>query len=130
MRSLAFGQVFEMSNIAKGQNIYRKVSTLVILAALVQVMLAPLWPATARAGEEPQVSLQFECRDGIRFRVRYVGDSAVITTSAGEFVLTARRSSFGRSYASSSAAFIQDDERAALNGLPGGPFRRCRLLPP
>lgn len=82
---------------------------------------------TGDANQSPaSAAVEFTCRGDVRFTAHFSGETALITTSAGRFVLRRRPSSFGRAYGSRSAAFIQDEDRAALNGLPGGPFRQCR----
>jgi hypothetical protein len=68
----------------------------------------------------------FTCANGTRFSVEYQGRFARITTRAGTWILEETKSSIGRRFVGESAAFIHDEDRAALNGLAGGPFRRCR----
>ena len=68
----------------------------------------------------------FICADGKSFTVRYGDGRALLTTDAGRWSLRARPSSIGRKFVSGNATFIHDEDRAALNGVPGGPFRRCR----
>ena len=78
-------------------------------------------PAHGKAGPTP-----FLCEGGYYFWAEPLDREVRIITSAGTFVLAERPSSIGRRYSSESATFIHDEDRAALNGLPGGPFRRCR----
>jgi hypothetical protein len=68
----------------------------------------------------------FVCEGGVRFSVTYFPDRARISTSGGAWVLGTRPSSIGRKFQSGRATFIHDQDMAALNGLPGGPFRACR----
>ena len=93
------------------------------LAMLVAPALLPgcLSPATAT----PQASGHFVCANGTEFRVAYFAGEAVITTSTGVFRLARRSSSIGRRYVSATATFIEDEDRAALNGISGLSFRKC-----
>ena len=81
---------------------------------------------TAQEGEDRARPVEFVCNGGARFLVEYQRDRVRITTSQGIWLLNERRSSIGRRFGSETAAFIHDEDRGALNGLPGGPFRRCR----
>lgn len=97
-----------------------------ILAVPVLLTMAASWPAAAIAARPASRSAAFVCDSGVRFSVIYQGGRARITTSHGSWVLGRRPSSIGRKFQSGEATFIHDHELAALNGLPGGPFRRCR----
>lgn len=81
---------------------------------------------TAPDGEDRARPVEFVCKGGARFLVEYQRDRVRITTSQGIWLLDERPSSIGRRFGSETAAFIHDEDRGALNGLPGGPFRRCR----
>ena len=77
----------------------------------------------AAAGESATI---FACEHGRIFAVERLDGAVRVTTGAGSFALGARPSSIGLKFASGAATLILDEDRAALNGLPGGPFRRCR----
>ena len=73
----------------------------------------------------PTTETAFLCDGGASFKVAYRDRQARITTAAGQYVLDRRPSSIGKKFASTKVTFIHDDDRAALNGADGGPFRRC-----
>ena len=98
----------------------RNIGRLALAASL--AVLAP-GPASAQPAVGGQVT--YACESGKRFRVDFLRDRVRITTIAGRWLLASRPSSIGRRYSSETATFIQDGDFAALNGLPGGPFRRC-----
>jgi len=86
-------------------------------------------PAIELAASRPAAAsrqVTFVCEGEARFAVTYVDGAARITTSAGSWLLARRASSIGRKFQSDRATFIHDHDMAALNGLPGGPFRGCR----
>jgi len=85
--------------------------------------LPPLLVSAEAPARRPTLYL---CDDGLGFGVQFFGDRVLVTTVAGSWTLHRYRSSIGTMYVSDSAAFIHDEDRAALRGLPGGPFRRCR----
>ena len=102
-------------------------------AAALFLLAAAAVPATELAAFRPAAasrSVTFVCEDGVRFAVTYVDGGARITTAAGSWLLRPRDSSIGARYQSDRATFIHDRDRAALNGLPGGPFRGCREAGP
>ena len=93
------------------------------------VLASTLLGAGCASGSEVAVQLpriDFVCSNGARFSVAYEEHGARITTSEGSWILPEKPSSLGRKFLSESAAFIHDEDRGVLNGLPGGPFRRCR----
>jgi hypothetical protein len=97
------------------------------VSCLVPAVLLPVaLGATACASQAAVRTHAFVCDEGKSFQVRYAGGRALVTTQAGRWSLPSRPSSIGRKFASGDATFIHDEDRAALNGLPGGPFRRCR----
>jgi len=73
--------------------------------------------------------MAFLCDGGASFQVQYEAHGARVTTAEGSWLLPARRSSIGRKFMSDTIAFIQDEDRAVLTGLDGGPFRNCRQQP-
>ena len=93
--------------------------------------LAVVFALAGCAASEPadnSSTIAFICEGGHYFWVDYSPGQARITVSSGSYVLTERPSSIGRKFSSDTATFIHDQDRAALNGLPGGPFRRCEQL--
>ena len=90
-------------------------------AALALAGCSASGPAHSNAALTPYL-----CEGGHHFWAEQRGAEVRIITSAGAFVLAERPSSIGRKFSSDTATFIRDEDRAALNGLPGGPFRRCR----
>ncbi len=82
--------------------------------------------ANNAADAQPSRAVEFVCQNDTHFTAEYERGAVRITTPAGSWRLAERPSSIGRRFASDTAAFIHDEDRAALNGLPGGPFRRCR----
>ena len=93
------------------------------------VLLGSALVAGACVAHASQRAHAFVCDGGKAFEVTYAGGEAIITTEAGRWSMSPRPSSIGRKFASSAATFIHDEDRAALNGLPGGPFRHCREGP-
>jgi len=97
--------------------------------------LALCGPLAATATAGPAIPLRaaaptrFACDFGIGFDVAFVRGGAWVTTSNGRWLLRRARSSIGRRFASPTATFILDEDRAALVGLPGGPFLRCVASP-
>jgi len=81
-------------------------------------------------GRAPASPTRFACTGGASFTVTYVRDGAWVTTSAGRWLLRRVPSGIGKRYTSAEATFILDQERAALVGLPGGPFLRCIAAAP
>ncbi|WP_129794294.1 hypothetical protein [Sphingosinicella sp. CPCC 101087] len=94
-----------------------------LLLAAVAVSVPELAASRPAAASRP---VAFVCEGGVGFSVRYFRDRARISTSDGSWVLGTRPSSVGRKFQSGRATFIHDHDMAALNGLPGGPFRACR----
>src|SRR4051812_14857124 len=70
--------------------------------------------------------LSYGCEDGVAFTITMGKRIAQVRTAGGSYELVRHRSSIGRKYASSTVAFIQDQDRAVLVGAEGGPFRNCR----
>jgi hypothetical protein len=89
------------------------------------VALALASCAASEPTQENAALTSFLCEGGYYFWAEERDAEVRIITSAGTFVLAERPSSIGRKFSSDSATFIRDEDRAALNGLPGGPFRRC-----
>lgn len=89
------------------------------------LLLLSIMPATARTTRVAPPATRFACEGGVAFNVAYVRGGAWVTTSGGRWFLPQARSSIGRRYTSPIATFILDQDRAALVGLPGGPFQRC-----
>jgi hypothetical protein len=85
--------------------------------------------ATARTRTAAPAT-SFACAGGIAFTVAYVRGGAWVTTRAGRWLLRRAPSGIGKRYVSPDAAFILDQDRAALVGLPGGPFLRCTAAAP
>lgn len=94
------------------------------LAALSATFLAAC--SAGKSLASPGGAIRFVCQGGATFSVRHERDRARIATSEGEWTFHRRRSSIGRKYVAGDATFIHDEDRAALNGLAGGPFRQCR----
>ena len=95
--------------------------------AVLSMLLASVLAPDANAGTAPAVRLVYQCEQGRSFSVEPKDMRARVWTIAGQFELDRRRSSIGIRYDSAIATLILDEDRAALNGLPGGPFRRCTL---
>jgi hypothetical protein len=72
--------------------------------------------------------ITFVCAGGASFRVLYHDRRARITTDSAAYDLPSRPSSIGRKYTDGQTYFIHDEDRAALNGADGGPFRRCQEI--
>ena len=97
------------------------------LPLVLAIMLALPTSCSAAGGSAAEVNsaVEFVCDDGIGFVAHYEEDGVRITTSFGQWLLQPRPSSIGRKFSSGEATFIHDEDRAALNGVRGGPFRRC-----
>lgn len=87
--------------------------------------LALCGPLAAQAQAGPATPTRFACDRGVGFNVAYVRGGAWVTTSGGRWLLRQAPSSIGKRYASPEATLILDQDRAALVGLPGGPFLSC-----
>ena len=99
------------------------------LFALAAAGLAACGSASSRvASWSPPTD--YVCRGGHIFSVEFRANEARVTTSEGSWVMEERRSSIGRRFGTESAAFMEDEDRAALNGVLGGPFRECHRLGP
>ena len=85
--------------------------------------------AIARTGTAAPTT-SFACAGGTGFTVAYVRGGAWVTTRAGRWLLRRAPSGIGKRYVSPDATFILDQDRAALVGLPGGPFLRCIAAAP
>lgn len=85
-------------------------------------------PGMARSKSSAPAT-NFTCTGGAGFTVTYVRGGAWVTTRAGRWLLRRAPSGIGKRYASPDATFILDQDRAALEGLPGGPFLRCVAAP-
>jgi hypothetical protein len=101
-------------------------SGLARVALILLVAVAASAPELATARTAAAAGSSFLCRGDVRFHVAYARDGVRITTSRGSWWLARRPSSVGRKFQSQRATFIHDGDMAALNGLPGGPFRGCR----
>lgn len=92
-------------------------------------MSLALGVAGCAAGAAPGgAGARFACDGGARFEVAYAEDGARLVTARGAHRLEARPSSIGRKFAAGDIALIVDEDRAALNGLPGETFRQCRQI--
>lgn len=109
---------------AGGRESRRRLPRLLCGLALCGLALFSVHAGATGKGRGPATT-RFACDGGITFEVSYVRGGAWVTTAGGRWLLRQGRSSIGRRYSSPSATFILDDDRAALVGLPGGPFRRC-----
>lgn len=90
-------------------------------------------PAAARVtgpARTGTATTRFACDRGVGFDIAFVRGGVWITTSNGRWLLRAAPSSIGRRYAAPGATFILDEDRAALVGLPGGPFVGCVAVAP
>ena len=99
----------------------RPLSKLIVAAALAGC-------AASEPAHGNSASAAFLCEGGRYFWVEYSDRQARVITSSGSHLLNERSSSIGRKFSSDTASFIHDEDRAALVGLEGGPFRRCRQL--
>jgi hypothetical protein len=93
-------------------------------------LLAAQAQARPTAPQRSGAATRFACDRGVGFNVAYVRGGVWVTTAGGRWLLRQAPSSIGRRYASPNATFILDEDRAALVGLPGGPFLRCVAVAP
>ena len=70
--------------------------------------------------------VSFVCDGGVSFNVSYLNAQVRVTTKTESYILDRRPSSIGNKFSSDRVTFIHDEDRAALVGAGGGPFRLCR----
>lgn len=93
---------------------------------LLALVLIGASSAAARQAPEREARI-FLCEDGRAFSASFRPGEATVSVGGTRLRLAQRPFSFGDRYGRGEAIFIRDGDYAVLRGVPGGPFRNCRI---
>ena len=96
-----------------------------ILSTTGSCLLLAACGGSAGTAEAWSAPILYSCSVGKTFEAEFRGRQVKIITRGGSRVMDERPSSIGRRFGSPEAAFMKDDDRGVLTGLPDGPYRRC-----